>query len=46
LPEFLLDGRAMAGMLYLSEARQLDPARIRVVEVPPELRDWHQVASV
>jgi ABC-type molybdate transport system substrate-binding protein len=41
LPEFLLDGRAQVGMLYLSEARQLNPARICTTELPPE-QDLHE----
>ena len=40
LPAFLLDGRVAAGMLYLSEARQLDEAQIRTVELPAE-QDLH-----
>jgi molybdenum ABC transporter molybdate-binding protein len=40
LPSFLLDGRAEVGMLYVSEARQLDPAHIRTVVLPPE-QDMH-----
>jgi molybdate transport system substrate-binding protein len=34
LPGFLLDGRAQVGLLYLSEARQLED--VRTVELPPE----------
>jgi molybdate transport system substrate-binding protein len=40
LPGFLCDGRAQVGMLYISEARQLDPALIRTVELPPH-QDLH-----
>jgi molybdate transport system substrate-binding protein len=35
LPGYLLDGRAQAGMLYLSEARQLDPVRVQTLELRP-----------
>jgi ABC-type molybdate transport system substrate-binding protein len=35
LPGYLLDGRAQAGMFYLSEARQLDPVRVQTLELPP-----------
>jgi len=41
LPDFLLDGRAQVGMLYVSEARQLNPAQIRTIELPPE-EDLHE----
>jgi molybdate transport system substrate-binding protein len=34
LPAFLLDGRAQAGMFYLSEARQLDPGQVHTLELP------------
>lgn len=36
LPQFLLDGRAQVGMLYVSEARQLDAARVHTFELPPD----------
>ena len=41
LPAFLLDGRAQVGMFYLSEARQLDPRRVRTLELPPT-QDFRQ----
>jgi molybdate transport system substrate-binding protein len=41
LPAYLLDGRAQAGMFYLSEALQLDPRRVRTVELPPT-QDFHE----
>jgi molybdate transport system substrate-binding protein len=41
LPGFLLDGRAQAGVLYLSEARQLDATLIRTIELPPS-EDLHE----
>jgi molybdate transport system substrate-binding protein len=41
LPGFLLDGRTQVGMLYVSEARQLDPERIRTIELPPH-QDLHE----
>jgi molybdate transport system substrate-binding protein len=40
LPAFVLDGRAQAGMLYISEARQLDPTLIDTVELPDD-QDLH-----
>jgi ABC-type molybdate transport system substrate-binding protein len=41
LPAFLLDGRAQVGVLYLSEARQLDAALIRTIELPSD-QDLHE----
>ena len=36
LPVLLLDGSADVGLLYLSEARELDPERVCTIELPPE----------
>jgi hypothetical protein len=33
LPQYLLEGRAQAGMFYLSEALHLDPDRIATIEL-------------
>jgi molybdenum ABC transporter molybdate-binding protein len=41
LPGYLLDGRAQAGMFYLSEARQLDPDQVHTRILPPE-QDLHE----
>jgi molybdate transport system substrate-binding protein len=41
LPAFLLERRVEVGMLYMSEARQLDVARIRTLELAPE-QDLHE----
>jgi molybdenum ABC transporter molybdate-binding protein len=41
LPAFLLDGRAQVGVLYLSEACQLDARVIRTIELPPG-QDLHE----
>jgi hypothetical protein len=41
LPAFLLEDRADVGMLYLSEAHQLDPLLVRTVELPPH-EDPHE----
>jgi len=35
LPAYLFDGRAHAGIFYLTEARQLDPSRVETLELPP-----------
>jgi molybdate transport system substrate-binding protein len=34
LPAYLLDGRAQAGIFYLSEARPLDSSRVQTFELP------------
>jgi molybdate transport system substrate-binding protein len=41
LPGFLHDGRAQAGMLYLSEAHQLEAAQIRTIPLLSE-QDMHE----
>ena len=41
LPAFLLDGRAQAGILYVSEARQLDADLMRTIELPAD-EDMHE----
>jgi len=35
LPGYLSDGRAEAGIFYLSEARQLDRSQVQTLELPP-----------
>jgi molybdate transport system substrate-binding protein len=40
LPAYLLDGRGDVGILYFSEALQLDPGVLEAIELPPE-QDMH-----
>jgi len=41
LPGYLSDGRAAAGIFYLSEARQLDRSEVHTLELPPG-QDWRE----